>query len=64
MLKLTHLDAVVADWTVGTPWRPVELAGDAPLHANRDSVDLDVPVKRRPEIVVPIFVGVRCKKQN
>jgi hypothetical protein len=49
---------------VGTPGRPVELAGDAPLHANRDSVDLDVPVKWRPEIVVPIFVGVCCKKQN
>ena len=51
-----HLYAAVADGAVGAPWRPVELTGDAPLHPHGDPVDLDVPVERRPEIVISVLV--------
>ena len=29
-----YLDAVVADTAVTAPWRPIELTGDTPFHAN------------------------------
>ena len=41
---------------MGAPGRAVELAGDAPLHADRDAVDLHVPVERGPEVVVSVLV--------
>ena len=39
------LDAIVAYGAVAAPRRSVELARDAPFHANGDSVDLNVPIK-------------------
>lgn len=43
-----------------TPRRPVELAGDTPLHSDRDAVHLDGLEERRPEIVV-ILLGTRLR---
>ena len=52
-----HLYAAVADGAVGAPWRPVELTGDAPLHAHRYPVDFDIPVEGRAKVVVSVLVG-------
>ena len=55
-VMVEYLNAVVADTAVTTAGRPIELAGDAPLHPHGDPVDLDVPVERRPEIVISVLV--------
>ena len=60
-INFDHLYAAVADGAVGAPWRPVELTGDAPLHAHRYPVDFDIPVEGRAEIVVAILVGGRSR---
>ena len=52
-----YLDAVIADTAVTAPGRPVELAGDAPLHPHGDPVNLHIPVERRPEVVIAVLVG-------
>ena len=57
MYLKSHLDAAVAYGAVGAPGRPVELAGDAPLHAHSNPVYLDVPVERRAKVIVSVLVG-------
>ena len=41
---------------MATPWRAVELAGDAPFHADRDAVDLNVSIERSTEVIVAVLV--------
>ncbi len=56
-----HLDAVVAHGAVRAARRAVELAGDAPLHADGDAVDLHVAVERGAEVVVAVLVGAGAR---
>lgn len=58
-VMVEHLDAVIANGAMRTPRRSVELAGNAPLHANSDAVDVNVPVQGSAEIVFSILVGTR-----
>jgi len=51
-----YLNAVVADAAVGAPWRPIELASDAPFHPNRDAIDLHISVKRGSEVIISVLV--------
>jgi len=50
------LNAVVADTAVTAPGGSVELAGDAPLHTDRDSIYLYVSVERGSEIIISVFI--------
>jgi len=56
-VMVKYLDAVVTHTAVATPRGSVELTGHTPFHSDRDSVDLYIPVERRPEVIVPVFVG-------
>lgn len=57
---VAHFYASVADAAVGAARGPVELAGDAPLHAHRDAVDVDVFVEGRAEVVPFVVLGGSC----
>jgi len=50
------LNTVVTDTAVTAPGWSVELAGHAPLHTNRDSIDLNIPVERGSEIIISVLI--------
>lgn len=58
--RCTDLHAVVTDAAVGAARWPVEVTGGAPLHAHLDALHVHVLVERRAELVVLVFVLVRC----
>lgn len=51
-----RLYAAVAHTAVGAARRTVELACCAPLHANRDAVDLHILVQWKPEVIVLLVI--------
>ena len=53
-----YLDARITDAAVRTPWRPVQLARAAPFHSHRQSLDVNVSVKRRVKVCVSNLVVV------
>lgn len=55
---------MVADGAVGAPGRSVELAGDTPLHADRNPVYVGILVQWGPQLVLSVLVGGRCKAQE
>jgi len=55
-VMVKDLNAVVANRTVAAPRRPIELAGDTPLHPHCDPVDLHIAVERSSKIIIPVFV--------
>lgn len=57
----THLHAVVTDAAVRAARRPVEMAGGAPFHPDLNALNLHVLVERRSEIIVLVFILVRCR---
>lgn len=63
-ITCTHFYAMIADGTVRAARRPVELAGDAPFHPHRDTVDLHAAVQGRSEVVLPILVRWSCKQKS
>lgn len=56
-----YLYAAVAYGAVGAPGWPVELAGDAPLHAHCNPIYLDVPIERRAKVIVSVLIGGRSR---
>lgn len=50
---------MIADGAVRTSGWAVELAGDTPLHAHRDPVDVGVLVQRGSELVFTVLVWRR-----
>lgn len=55
-LLSTCLNAVIADGTMRTSGRTVELAGHTPLHPHGDAIDVRVLVQWRPELVLTVLV--------
>jgi len=53
---IKDFNTVVTDTAVTAPGWSVELTGHAPLHPDRDSVYLNIPVQRSPEIIVPVLI--------
>ena len=41
LVRMSHLDTVVTDATVGASWRTVELACLTPLHLHLDTIDIN-----------------------
>lgn len=58
-----HLYAVVTDTAVGAPWRAVEVAGGAPLHADLDAPHIHVLVQRGAEVILLVLIFIRCGKK-
>lgn len=54
-----YLHTVVADWAVRAPWRAIEAAGRAPLHAHLDSFDLHRLIEWSTEIILFILILLR-----
>jgi len=50
------LNTVITDTTVAAPGRSVELTRHTPLHPNRDSIDLNIPVQGSSEIIVSVLI--------
>ena len=55
-VMVEYLNTVVTHTAVTTAGRPVELAGDAPLHPHGDPVDLNIPIERGPKIIISVLV--------
>merc|ERR1719495_1383952 len=53
---VSSLNTVITDTTVATPGRSVKLTSHTPLHPNRDSIDLNISVKRSSEIIVSVLI--------
>lgn len=62
--RYTHLHAILTDAAVRAARRPVEVTGGAPLHPNLNALDLHVLEERRSEVVVFVFILVRCGAQE
>jgi len=63
-VMIEYLDTVVTDAAMRAPRGSIELAGDAPLHTNRDTVDLYIPVERGTEVIVSVFVRTRTRNYS
>lgn len=55
-MSLTHLYTMIANRTVRTPRRSVELACDAPFHSHCDTIYLHAAIQGRSEIVLSVLV--------
>jgi len=53
---IKDLYTVITNTAMAAPGWSVELASDAPLHPNRDSIDLHVPIKRSSEVIISILI--------
>ena len=51
LVRMSHLDTVVTDATVGASWRTVELACLTPLHLHLDTIDINDLVKWLTKII-------------
>lgn len=53
---IKDLNTVITNTAVTAPRWSVELAGDTPLHTNRDSIDLNISVERSSEIIISVLI--------
>lgn len=61
--KHMYLDTMITDTAMRATWRSIKLAGDAPLHAYSDAIDLDALVQGSSKVVLTFFVR-RCFKKE
>jgi len=54
---------MIADAAMRATWRSIKLAGNTPLHAHGNAVDLHALVQRSSEVILPIFVRRRFNEK-
>jgi len=62
-VMIKNLNAVVANTTVTTSRRSVELTRNTPFHTNRNSINFYISVKWSTEVIIPILIWT-CSRNH